>query len=102
MQVTKPKSQSPTYFVFSNRCQHHFLDTYIAFLPLAHILELMAENCMFANGARVGYSSALTLSDRSSRIKKGSQGDASILKPTLMAAVPEILERIRKGNILVR
>lgn len=72
-------------------------DTYIAFLPLAHILELMAENCMFANGARVGYSSALTLSDRSSRIKKGSQGDASVLKPTLMASVPEILERIRKG-----
>ena len=53
---------------------------------------------MFANGARVGYSSALTLSDRSSRIKKGSQGDASVLKPTLMASVPEILERIRKGN----
>ena len=56
---------------------------------------------MFANGARVGYSSALTLSDRSSRIKKGSQGDASVLKPTLMASVPEILERIRKGNTLV-
>ena len=43
---------------------------------------------MLFNGARIGYSSPLTLSDRSSRIKKGSQGDASVLQPTLMAAVP--------------
>jgi len=72
-------------------------DTYIAFLPLAHILELMAENVMVFCGSRIGYSSPLTLSDRSSRIKKGTMGDATILKPTVMASVPEILERIRKG-----
>jgi len=42
----------------------------------------------------------LTLSDKSSRIKKGSKGDASELQPTIMAAVPEISERIRKGKIV--
>jgi len=72
-------------------------DTYIGYLPLAHILECMAESCVLWNGTKIGYSSALTLTDLSSRIKKGSQGDATVLKPTLLAAVPEILERIRKG-----
>lgn len=72
-------------------------DTYLGYLPLAHILELVAEQTVLFNGARIGYSSALTLSDQSSRIKKGSKGDATELKPTVMASVPEILERIRKG-----
>ena len=43
----------------------------------------------------------MTLSDKSSRIKKGSKGDASELQPTIMAAVPEISERIRKGKIFM-
>ena len=47
-----------------------------------------AEHTVCAGGARIGYSSPLTLSDRSSRIKKGSSGDATVLQPTLMAAVP--------------
>jgi len=72
-------------------------DCYIGYLPLAHILELVAEQTILFCGCPVGYSSALTLSDRSSRIKKGSKGDASELQPTVMASVPEILERIRKG-----
>ena len=74
-------------------------DCFIGYLPLAHILEFAAENCVLFNGARVGYSSPLTLSDRSTRIKKGSKGDCSVLKPTLMVSVPEILERIRKGKL---
>ena len=73
-------------------------DIFIGYLPLAHILELMAENCMIFNGSKIGYSSPLTLSDRSTRIKKGTKGDATELKPTLMASVPEILERVRKGK----
>ena len=73
------------------------LDSWLAYLPLAHILELAAENCVLLNGIRVGYGSTLTISDKSSRIKKGSKGDASELRPTVMPAVPEISERIRKG-----
>ena len=65
---------------------------------MAHILELAAESCNLYFGIGIGYSSTLTLSDKSSRIKKGSKGDASELQPTIMAAVPEISERIRKGK----
>ena len=94
-------------------------DVYLAYLPLAHILELAAEvvslpaSCfalrlllMSASrlqsgiaviGARCGYGSPLTLVDTSSKVKKGSKGDAPTLAPTLMAAVPAILDRIRDG-----
>nr|CAB3463186.1 unnamed protein product [Digitaria exilis] len=72
-------------------------DIYLAYLPLAHILELAAEALMAAVGACIGYGSPLTLTDTSSKIKKGTLGDASALKPTLMTAVPAILDRVRDG-----
>ncbi|XP_043983533.1 long-chain-fatty-acid--CoA ligase 4 isoform X2 [Gambusia affinis] len=72
-------------------------DTYIAYLPLAHVLEMTAEISCVTYGCRIGYSSPQTLSDQSTRIKKGSKGDSSVLKPTLMAAVPEIMDRINKN-----
>ena len=50
-----------------------------------------------AAGAGIGYGSPLTLSDNSAKIKKGTKGDAPELKPTLMAAVPAILDRVREG-----
>eukprot|EP00794_Sanderia_malayensis_P011017 gene11017-12181_t len=74
-------------------------DVYIGYLPLAHVLELCAETAVLGKGCSIGYSSALTLSDQSSKIKKGSKGDVSVLRPTLMAAVPMIMDRIRK-NVL--
>ncbi|AQK39525.1 Long chain acyl-CoA synthetase 9 chloroplastic [Zea mays] len=52
---------------------------------------------MAAVGASIGYGSPLTLIDTSNKIKKGTLGDASALKPTLMTAVPAILDRIRDG-----
>eukprot|EP00063_Salmo_salar_P064237 XP_014039072.1 PREDICTED: long-chain-fatty-acid--CoA ligase 3-like [Salmo salar] len=63
-------------------------DTYIGYLPLAHVLELSAELVCVAHGCRIGYSSPQTLADQSTKIKKGSKGDASVLQPTLLAAVP--------------
>lgn len=72
-------------------------DVYLAYLPLAHILELAAENIIAAVGGSIGYGSPLTLTDTSSKIKRGTKGDASILRPTLMAAVPAILDRVRDG-----
>ncbi|XP_047338518.1 long chain acyl-CoA synthetase 8-like [Impatiens glandulifera] len=72
-------------------------DIYIAYLPLAHIFELSCETTMLTAGAAIGYSSALTLTDTSSKIDKGTKGDASVLKPTLMSAVPAILDRVRDG-----
>ncbi|MCO5569650.1 hypothetical protein L7F22_023366 [Adiantum nelumboides] len=99
-------------------------DIYVAYLPLAHIMELTAEVthvlsnknsspqvqfCMLfkalismqctvcACGGAIGYSSPLTLIDSSSKIKKGTKGDVSELNPTLLTAVPAILDRIRDG-----
>ncbi|MCL7051563.1 hypothetical protein MKW94_010990 [Papaver nudicaule] len=72
-------------------------DVYLAYLPLAHVFELAAEAIMLTAGAAIGYGSALTLTDTSNKIKKGTLGDASMLKPTLMAGVPAILDRVRDG-----
>ncbi|KAL2524822.1 Long chain acyl-CoA synthetase 8 [Abeliophyllum distichum] len=72
-------------------------DVYLAYLPLAHVFELAAETVMLTAGAAIGYGSTLTLTDTSNKIKKGTKGDTSALKPTLMAAVPAILDRVRDG-----
>ncbi|XP_047341345.1 long chain acyl-CoA synthetase 9, chloroplastic-like [Impatiens glandulifera] len=72
-------------------------DIYLAYLPMAHILELAAENMMSAVGTSIGYGTPLTLTDTSSKIKKGTKGDASMLRPTLMSSVPAILDRVRYG-----
>ena len=72
-------------------------DTYIAFLPLAHILEFIMENCALLLGVKVGYSSPYTLTDNSTSIVKGAKGDLTILKPTQMSSVPLVLDRIYKG-----
>ncbi|XP_053279676.1 long-chain-fatty-acid--CoA ligase 3a [Pleuronectes platessa] len=80
--------------VIPNLCEE---DTYIGYLPLAHVLELSAELVCIAHGCRIGYSSPQTLADQSTKIKKGSKGDTSVLQPTLMAAVPEIMDRIYKS-----
>lgn len=50
-----------------------------------------------AVGGAIGYGSPLTLTDTSSKIKKGTKGDATVLLPTLMTAVPAILDRVRDG-----
>ncbi|XP_070827273.1 long-chain-fatty-acid--CoA ligase 3a [Chaetodon trifascialis] len=72
-------------------------DIYIGYLPLAHILELCAELVCLCFGCRIGYSSPQTLSDQSTKIKKGTKGDISVLQPTVLAAVPEIMDRIYKN-----
>ena len=74
-------------------------DVYMGFLPLAHVLELAAELFFFSCGVSIGYATPLTLTDKSTGIKKGCPGDAVLLKPTVMTAVPLVLDRIRKGVI---
>ncbi|XP_012235088.1 fatty acid CoA ligase Acsl3 isoform X2 [Linepithema humile] len=72
-------------------------DVFLGFLPLAHVFELLAESVCLLNGVPIGYSSPLTLIDSSSKIQRGSKGDASVLHPTCLTAVPLILDRISKG-----
>ena len=52
---------------------------------------------MTAMGVAIGYGSPLTLTDTSNKVKKGTKGDVSALGPTLMTAVPAILDRVRDG-----
>ena len=72
-------------------------DCYIAILPLAHVLELLAENIMLVVGIPIGYSSPTTFIDTSTAVARGSKGDASVLRPTVVCVVPTILNRIHKG-----
>ncbi|XP_050309991.1 long-chain-fatty-acid--CoA ligase 4 isoform X3 [Anthonomus grandis grandis] len=71
-------------------------DVMIGFLPLAHVFELLVETVCLCAGVPIGYSSALTMIDSSSKIKRGTKGDASVLKPSCMTSVPLILDRISK------
>lgn len=63
-------------------------DVLIGFLPLAHVFELLAESVCLLTGVPIGYSTALTLIDSSSKVMKGCKGDASVLRPTCMTSVP--------------
>uniref|UniRef100_A0A914WWP9 long-chain-fatty-acid--CoA ligase n=1 Tax=Plectus sambesii TaxID=2011161 RepID=A0A914WWP9_9BILA len=72
-------------------------DTFIGYLPLAHILEVDAELTVLSHGCRIGYSSPLTLHDRASKVKRGTHGDCHALQPTLLAAVPAVMDRIFKA-----
>jgi long-chain acyl-CoA synthetase len=53
-------------------------DTFLAFLPLAHILEFVVENSFIFAGMPIGYGRVKTLTDASVRECKG---DLSEFKP---------------------
>ncbi|XP_044752999.1 long-chain-fatty-acid--CoA ligase 4 isoform X3 [Coccinella septempunctata] len=72
-------------------------DVMIGFLPLAHVFELLVESVCLLSAVPIGYSSALTMIDSGSKIKKGCKGDATVLHPTCMTSVPLILDRISKN-----
>ncbi|TFK35627.1 hypothetical protein BDQ12DRAFT_725916 [Crucibulum laeve] len=75
---------------------HHltYADSYLAYLPLAHVLEYIVEMIMFFVGMPSGYGRVKTLTDASVR---GCKGDISEFKPSIMVSVPAVWEQIRKG-----
>jgi len=72
-------------------------DRYLAFLPLAHIMELATEIALIPLGIRIFYSTPHTMTTSSTKVGKGSIGDAKLAKPTMMNAVPLLPDRIIKG-----
>ena len=74
-------------------------ETYIAYLPMAHIFELAMELSSYCSGVKVGYSSPFTLTDKSPKICSWQKGDLSMVRPTFMAAVPLVLDRVYKTII---
>lgn len=51
-------------------------------------LILFTESVCLLCGIPIGYSTPLTMIDTSSKIKKGTKGDASMLRPTCLSGVP--------------
>lgn len=72
-------------------------DTFIGFLPLAHVMEIAVEIAFMSLGMKIGYSSPFTLTNQGTALMPGVIGDAPLLKPTCMIAVPLLLNRIRKA-----
>jgi len=68
-------------------------DVYLGYLPLAHILELMAEICFISMGCTICFADPKTLTAKGS-FPKGALEQYS---PTVMAGVPKIWDVIKKG-----
>lgn len=78
----------------------HGPHSYIGFLPLAHVLEFLLEFIMISFAIPIGYSSVRTLMDDSICGPGGEgkgRGDLKVLKPTIMAGVPAVWEKIKHG-----
>lgn len=71
-------------------------DTFLAFLPLAHILEFVVETSWIFAGIPIGYGRIKTLTETSVR---NCKGDIAEFKPSIMVGVPAVWELIRKGVI---
>lgn len=74
-------------------------DVLVAYLPLAHILELLVEVVCLCQGARIGYGHPRSLTSSSVCIHpdRPEGSDMLALRPTLMAAVPAIVDLIKNG-----
>jgi len=70
--------------------------TYIAYLPMAHVLELTVELFLYFGGVRIGYGSPFTLTDSAPGLAKKVPSDMKLLSPTVMTCVPLVLDRILK------
>ncbi|KXH50889.1 AMP-binding enzyme [Colletotrichum salicis] len=68
----------------------------LAYLPLAHIFELVLENLVLFVGGTLGYGNPRTLSDTS---VKNCAGDMREFRPTALVGVPQIWETVKKGVI---
>ncbi|KAL0274114.1 UNVERIFIED_CONTAM: hypothetical protein PYX00_006617 [Menopon gallinae] len=86
-----------TIKAFSDAVEIYQTDIFMGYLPLAHVFELLTESVCLLCGVPIGYSTPLTMIDTSSKIKRGTKGDASVLHPTCITSVPLILDRIYKG-----
>lgn len=69
-------------------------DTFLAYLPLAHILEFIVESAAMYVGITMGYGNIKTLTSASTR---NCEGDLAAFKPSVMVGVPAVWETIRKG-----
>jgi len=70
---------------------------YMGYLPLAHIMELFIECSMLSQGAAIGYGSPQTLTSTGVKLAAGQEGDAPLLKPSLLVFAPAVLDKVYSG-----
>jgi len=91
-------TMSPTSAIALNGKSYLRQDSvYLAYLPLAHIMELAVEVTCYAVGCRVGYGSPGTLTPNSLKMLETTPpqlGDAGLLGPTLFVAAPAVLDKV--------
>ncbi|KAF5347312.1 hypothetical protein D9756_009932 [Leucocoprinus leucothites] len=77
---------------------HHLTldDSFLAYLPLAHVLEYIVELIILHVGMPTGYGRVKTLTDASVR---NCKGDIAEFRPTILVGVPAVWETIRKGIV---
>ena len=68
-------------------------DTYVCYLPLAHIYEFDAENVFLLRGCTLCYGHPRTLTDLAAR----PHGDFKEFKPILVSGVPRVYDTIKKA-----
>jgi len=66
---------------------------HVAFLPLAHIIEILVESIILLRGGMIGYGSARFLSEGSAM----PSGDLQFWRPTVLVGVPKVFDTIKKG-----
>jgi len=92
---------SPTGAMAHNgKAYLHGNSTYLAYLPLAHIMELAVEVTCYAVGCKVGFGSPTTLTHTGTRMKQTTPpqlGDAALCQPTVFVAAPAVLDRVVMG-----
>ena len=59
-----PNANAPPFLQYTDR--------YVAYLPLAHVLELICELTLLSVGATIGYSAPACLTDNGTKIKPGT------------------------------
>jgi len=72
---------------------------YLNLLNYVYFYLFITELACLLCGIRIGYSTPLTMIDTSSKIKRGTKGDAAVLKPTVMTAVPVCILFFKTSNL---
>ncbi|EPY26185.1 long-chain acyl-CoA synthetase [Angomonas deanei] len=72
---------------------HEEEETYLSYLPAAHVFEFICECIMLGRGTVVCFGSPRTLTDLFAR----PAGDITTFKPFFLIGVPRIFETIKKG-----
>merc|ERR1719506_3240330 len=91
-------TKSPNSALSHNGHDYFTRDTvYLAYLPLAHIMELAVELTGYAVGSKIGYGSPGTITPTAPKMLQTTPpqgGDAMVLKPTVFVAAPAVLDRV--------